>query len=174
MLSVSADTICRSGPSKFYDYLGALLVGETAEVVGKNTDTNYWIIKNPDAAGTCWLWGRYAIVTGNIDSLQKYAIPPTPTLAPPAAPKNLTANKTCLFNGVTYELGGSITWGDVENEEGYTIYAGGGLFGDVGADTTTLQMPPVILAPGASYTISVEAYNAAGKSAKKSITVVCP
>src|SRR6266542_2762864 len=60
MLTVSADTNCRSGPRKDYAYLGALLANETAEVTGRNTATNYWIIKNPDAAGVCWLWGNYA------------------------------------------------------------------------------------------------------------------
>ena len=41
MVSVSLDTNCRTGPGKIYDYLGALLVGEKAEIVGKNTTSNY-------------------------------------------------------------------------------------------------------------------------------------
>ena len=69
MLTVSADTNCRSGPNKDYAYLGVLLINETAEIVGKNTVTNYWIIKNPDAVGTCWLWGNYATVSGDTSKL---------------------------------------------------------------------------------------------------------
>ena len=53
-------------PSMVYDLIGALLLGEQAVVVGKYTPGNYWIINNLDAAGTCWLWGQYATVTGNI------------------------------------------------------------------------------------------------------------
>ena len=60
-VSVSVGTNCRTGPGKTYAYIGELKVGETAEVVGKKTSYNYWIIKNPSASGTCWLWGEYAI-----------------------------------------------------------------------------------------------------------------
>ena len=79
IVSVSLDTNCRTGPGKIYDYIGALLVGEKAVVVGKHTNTNYWIIKNPDRSGNCWLWGSYATVTGDKASLQEYAVPATPT-----------------------------------------------------------------------------------------------
>jgi len=82
VVSVSVGTNCRSGPSKSYDVLGVLLAGKTAEVVGKNTETNYWIIKNPESSGTCWLLGEYATVSGNVAALQEYAIPPTPTPHP--------------------------------------------------------------------------------------------
>ncbi len=79
MVSVSVDTNCRTGPGKIYDYIGALLVGEAAEVVGQSMDGQYWIIKNPDQAGECWLWGNYATVKGPIAGLPKYTPPPTPT-----------------------------------------------------------------------------------------------
>jgi hypothetical protein len=79
MVSVSVDTNCRTGPGKIYDWIGGLLVGEKAEVVGVSTDGQYWIIKNPDQNGECWLWGNYATVTGPTAELPKYTPPPTPT-----------------------------------------------------------------------------------------------
>jgi hypothetical protein len=79
MVSVSMDTNCRTGPGKLYDYLGALLVGETADVVGQSLDGQYWIINNPDLPGECWLWGFYATVEGSVEGLQKFTPPPTPT-----------------------------------------------------------------------------------------------
>lgn len=79
MVTVSVNTNCRTGPSVIYDLVGGLLVGEQAVVVGKFTPTNYWIINNPDASGTCWLWGQYATVTGNTAGLPEYTQPPTPT-----------------------------------------------------------------------------------------------
>lgn len=79
VVSVSVNTNCRTGPSTQYDRVGGLLVGQTAEVVGKNSSTNYWIIKNPGSSGTCWLWGQYATVSGNTANLPEYPIPPTPT-----------------------------------------------------------------------------------------------
>jgi hypothetical protein len=79
MVSVSVDTNCRTGPGKIYDWIGALLVGEKAEVIGRAADGQYWVIKNPDRAGECWLWGNYASVTGPFSSLPVYTPPPTPT-----------------------------------------------------------------------------------------------
>jgi len=78
-VSVSVDTNCRTGPSTQFDLVGALLVGESAELVGRSSEGNYWIIKNPDAAGNCWLWGQYASVSGPTSTLALYTPPPTPT-----------------------------------------------------------------------------------------------
>ncbi|MBT3336328.1 MAG: hypothetical protein HN855_04605 [Anaerolineae bacterium] len=78
MISVSVDTHCRSGPGQGYESLGALTVGKKAEVVGKRTSHEYWIIKNPDKNGECWLWGYYATVTGDTSGLPEYSIPPVP------------------------------------------------------------------------------------------------
>lgn len=79
LISVSVDTNCRNGPGTVYNWIGALLVGEEAEVVGQSEDGQYWIIENPNQAGTCWLWGNYASVTGSTDALPQYTPPPTPT-----------------------------------------------------------------------------------------------
>ena len=79
MVGVSVDTNCRSGPGTIYDYIGALLVGEQAEVVGRSDDGEYWIIKNPDREGECWLWAQYAEVMGQTAELPLYTQPPTPT-----------------------------------------------------------------------------------------------
>ena len=90
MVSVSLGTNCRTGPGIVYDYLTALLVGEKAEVVGKYTSVtpNYWVIKK--GSYTCWLWGKYATVEGNISSLPEMVPPPspTPTATPTATPTN--------------------------------------------------------------------------------------
>lgn len=101
MVSVSVDTNCRTGPGQPYDIIGALLVGEQAEVVGAATSGGYWIIKNPDRAGECWLWGNYAAVVGQTMGLPKLTPPPTPT--PSFTPKpiyNWTGSWTTSW-GVT-------------------------------------------------------------------------
>ncbi len=79
LITVSMDTNCRTGPGKVYDYLGALLAGEQTEVVGWDGIGEYWYIKNPDQpGGFCWLWGQYATLTGDRQSLPLVAPPPTP------------------------------------------------------------------------------------------------
>ena len=86
MVSVSVDTNCRTGPGVVYDYLTALLVGEKAEVVGKYTSVSpsYWIIKKGPI--TCWLWGQYATVEGDTNSLPEMVPPPSPTPVPTDTP----------------------------------------------------------------------------------------
>jgi len=82
LVSVSLATNCRTGPGQAYDMIGALDVGKSAEVVGKDAYNQYWIIENPHNPGTCWLWGQYATVTGDTSQLPVIAAPPTPTPIP--------------------------------------------------------------------------------------------
>jgi len=79
-ISVSVPTNCRNGPGKVYLRVGALLVGETAQIYGRDPTGRYWYIPNPDRnGGFCWVWGEYATVNGNIAFLPIYTPPPTPT-----------------------------------------------------------------------------------------------
>lgn len=83
LISVSVATNCRVGPGRAYDRVGALLVGEMTEVIGRNLAGNYWYVVNPDVRdGFCWLWGEYATLTGNTQALPIFTPPPTPTPAP--------------------------------------------------------------------------------------------
>lgn len=79
-ISVSVPTNCRKGPGKVYQRVGALLVGEVAQVYGRDPTGGYWYIPNPNSSsGYCWVWGEYATITGNITFLPVYTPPPTPT-----------------------------------------------------------------------------------------------
>ena len=79
-ISVSVPTNCRVGPGKVYRMVGALLVGESAQIYGIDSTGQYWYIRNPDASsGFCWVWGQYATITGNTALLPVYTPPPTPT-----------------------------------------------------------------------------------------------
>ncbi len=86
IITVSANTNCRSGPGVDYDIVGALTIGQQAEVVGKSSTTSYWIIKNPNAAGNCWLWGEHASIIGDTAGLQEIPVPPTTTPLAALAP----------------------------------------------------------------------------------------
>jgi len=80
LISVSVPTNCRNGPGKVYGMEGALLVGEFAEVYGRDPSNYYWYIRNPDS-GTefCWVWGKYATLTGPVLLLPILTPPPAPT-----------------------------------------------------------------------------------------------
>lgn len=184
-VSVSTNTNCRTGPSTQYDLVGGLNVGQTAEVVGKSTSTGYWIIRTP-GGGTCWLWGNYATVSGNVAGLPEYQIPPTPTptktatptatptLAVPAAVDNVTMDMTCP-NAVH---SGTVKWEDKSNnEDGFNIYANGVLLASIPANSTSYDVaaaPGGPFMPGFASLFEVEAFNAAGKSAKKGVSKGCP
>ncbi|MFN3490862.1 MAG: SH3 domain-containing protein [Anaerolineales bacterium] len=80
LISVSVPTNCRIGPGKVYPRQGALLVGETAEVFGRDPTNRYWYIRNPDKPNDyCWVWGEYATLTGPFALLPIFTPPPTPT-----------------------------------------------------------------------------------------------
>ncbi len=82
-VQVSVDTNCRSGPGKVYTYLGGLLVGEEAVIVAKDPSGAYWYITNPDLEdGYCWIWGAFAVISGNTAPLPIYTPGPTPIPGP--------------------------------------------------------------------------------------------
>lgn len=106
-VSVSVPTNCRVGPGTAYTRVGALLVGEVAEVVGRHATRDYWIIRNPDRPNeTCWLWGEYATLTGNTGVLPIFTPPPTPTPSP---------GFTAAYNGLEV-CAGTGWWVDIELE----------------------------------------------------------
>jgi hypothetical protein len=79
-ISVSVPTNCRDGPGKVYRREGALLVGETTQVYGRDPTGRYWYIRNPDSGSEyCWVWGEYATIVGSTTFLPVYTPPPTPT-----------------------------------------------------------------------------------------------
>jgi hypothetical protein len=189
VVSVSTATNCRTGPSTDFSIIITLNPGILAELVGKNTGLNYWIIKVPGGGGECWLWGQYASTQGNVAALPEYLPPPTPTPSAPLAVTDLDADVTCdlessgggggllfFYNEVHVEL----TWTDVAtNEEGYRVYRDGDLVytldpNETGVeDDTTLAAIYIVDAGPPTVTYAVRAFNAAGQSDKKEIVLDC-
>ena len=187
-VTVSQNTNCRTGPGVQYDNIGALLVTQKATVVGKNTATGYWIINNPGKTGTCWLFPQYATVSGNTSNLQEYSIPPTPTPSAtptftptstpsaPAAVENVAMNLTTCGGAAPYQHGGTLTWEDKSsNEDGFNIYVNNALVASIPANSTSYNVAPSgSFAAGIASKFEVEAFNGAGKAAKKSVAKGCP
>lgn len=86
-ISVSRPTNCRTGPGKAYEIAGTLLVGETAKVIARDPNGEYWYIPNPDpGVEFCWVWGEYATLTGNALLVPAFTPPPTATSTVTALP----------------------------------------------------------------------------------------
>jgi hypothetical protein len=114
-VTVSKNTNCRTGPEKQFDLAGIMMVGETAEAIGRNADSTYWVIHLPSKPEkTCWLWYEWATVAGPGQSLPVIQSPPTPTWSPkPDFSFQFIGVTTC--GGTTYvrlQLSniGNMTW----------------------------------------------------------------
>jgi hypothetical protein len=132
-VQVSVPTNCRVGPGTVYDRVGGLLLDEVAQVVGRHATRDYWVIENPDRAGTCWLWGQYATVTGDTSALPVLVPPPTPTLAPGFSAE-FARLESCTGTGwwvdIELENSGGITYRSIamtvrntDNDEVTTLYS---------------------------------------------------
>jgi uncharacterized protein YraI len=73
---------CRSGPGTVYDILGVFMSGETANVLGKNTNDGVWF-KIQLADGTqCWVGDSVVTISGDVSTVAYLNAPPTPTAKP--------------------------------------------------------------------------------------------
>ncbi len=83
MITATINTNCRVGPSKYYDVVGYLLVGQWSQVFGRSVDGFWWYIQNPGYPSSyCWVWGQTTVVSGNTANLPVVAPPPLPTATP--------------------------------------------------------------------------------------------
>jgi len=178
LISVSVNTNCRIGPGRVYDRVGALLVGETAQVYGRNPTGNYWYIRNADSgAEFCWLWGEYATLLGNITLLPVYTPPPTPTPSP-AFESSFENLDSCVGWWVELEL---------ENTGGVTFSSMSLTIRDTVTDAVVLQTTDSFtnlggctssntgdeLTPGNTRTVSSPpfAYNPTGHELRATVTL---
>ncbi len=194
-VSVSVATNCRTGPDVVYPLVLVFQPGVTAEVVGKYSVTNYWIIKTP-TEGTCWLWGEYATVQGDTNALPEMAAPPAPvaenvpTETPnnggglavtpvilvllPDPPANFSATANCQIldmGGGQQAIAGKtdvLTWSSVPNATGYKVYASGVEQKDLDSGITSTNFNALTLKPS---NYGIAAYNANGTSSVKTISV---
>lgn len=182
-ISVSVPTNCRIGPGVAYARVGALLVGEVAEVVGRHAAGSYWVIRNPDRAnGTCWLWGRYATVVGDTNVLPVLTPPPPPPTATPAPAFDIAYEglESCTGTGWWVDLGlenlGGVpfrsltfTIRDLDSDVSQTQYTDGFINRNGCNESETRDT----LAPGDSRTVSspVLAANPSGHRLQATITL---
>jgi hypothetical protein len=80
LASLTQNTNCRGGPLAVYDLIRTFLIGESVPITGKNAAGDYWYVTDPNQPGNdCWLWARYAQVSGDTAGLPIFTPPPTPT-----------------------------------------------------------------------------------------------
>ncbi len=134
---------CRYGPSTAYAIVGALELGGQAEIVGKNIDVTWWVVKNPSDPSTyCWLAASVIDAIGNLDALPVVESPPAQVsniqirIDPPslnvactAFPQYVTVNADISTNGPTTV---AFRW---ETSEGESIGADSLLYLEAGTQS---------------------------------------
>ncbi|MBN2119382.1 MAG: hypothetical protein JW730_22615 [Anaerolineales bacterium] len=61
---------CRFGPGISYAVIGALIIGRQAEMIGRNSDSTWWYVRNPsDPSTSCWLSAEFVQTVGDVESL---------------------------------------------------------------------------------------------------------
>ena len=110
--AVSENTNCRSGPGTVYDLVYSALAGSQFAIVAVSTVPEYVVIEIPGKPGqTCWLWTRYASISGDVSSLPKQIPPPTPTPS---------VGFTVEYNGINSCVGWGIGF-KINNTGGLTL-----------------------------------------------------
>lgn len=176
-VSVTTDTNCRTGPNVNYNLVTVFKIGASAEVVA--TYPNYWVIEYLGGNGaTCWLWDKYATVTGDTSQLPLATpppLPPTPTPEPsaPKSPKFEDISKTCenitqpgdIFP--SWKVTVVIKWNDrSEDEKGFYIYRSGSLLAEVdkNEEEYTDIFTQGLIIQGSDLEYGIQSYNDEGKS----------
>lgn len=101
------DLNCRLGPGPLYDVVGALPKGTEAPIQGRNADSSWWQIQNPDLQ-VCWVWGEQFDEQGDLSQVPVITVAPppepTPTFTPVPFncgqyqdPKSCNANQACTW-----------------------------------------------------------------------------
>lgn len=181
-VTVSRNTNCRQGPGQGFDEVYALTPGVTAEVIAKNTYTNYWIIKIPDGSGrTCWLWGQYATVIGDTSKIVDVTTPTAKAgssgsaSGAPTAPAftNTSLNCVDLGNG-DYEYQVGLDWADNSNNEThFNLYTSTSDTFKVNANKKFFDMN-ITLPAGTSFIVTIKAANDKGESSPDQAGFECP
>lgn len=121
-LTLQENTNCRVGQGQAFELVTTIKEGDMVEATARNSTNDYFYIKNPHSgSGYCWMWGRFATLTGNITTLPVFTPMPTPTLASPTP----SANFDLSYVGITECSGqwavtvkvvntGSVTWESVQ------------------------------------------------------------
>jgi hypothetical protein len=85
-LVVNQDTYCRQGaPYGVFKSIALIKAGQQAQIIARNPENDSFYVKNPyDANSACWIYGKFATVSGNTAGLAIATLQatPTPTFTP--------------------------------------------------------------------------------------------
>lgn len=77
---ITTATNCRSGPSTSYPIIFTAEAGTDLTILNKSSLSDYVVVQGPSGT-SCWLWTKYANISGNVSGLPEASIPALPTVA---------------------------------------------------------------------------------------------
>lgn len=160
-------TNCRTGPGVNYERITQIQPGLAVEIIGFYPP-NYWIVSTD--AGSCWVAGEFVTPSGNYAAVPTVTAPPTPE---GGAPENVSLQKWDIFcNYVTNEADVTVAWADKDDETGYRVVRNDIVIAELAANTTEFQ-ETVVLLSGQTVGYSIIAFNDAGLTQSKTISLGC-
>jgi hypothetical protein len=118
-LTITQNSNCRSGPANYYLLITTFKTGDLVQAIGRNPLGDYYFVRNPSVAqGYCWVWEKYATISGDPGILPMFTPQPTPTpsITPTRAPAFSTSYDSLTSCSGKYALRifvrntGGVTW----------------------------------------------------------------
>ena len=171
LLYINDNTQCRTGTNSYFQPVAALSRGITVELIGKDTSQSAWLIHAPNSAGTCWVLAGDGSPSGDYESLPEVTPQPS-TQKPPSIPAFVGWPWFCTYSdGVMYKATVNLSWIDPAHDaNGFRVYRQGALIADLPA-TTTSVIDTTDIVIGTALPYSIAAYNDAGMSPQRTITI---
>jgi hypothetical protein len=185
LLVVGGDIPCYAGPGPDFEKLALISIGMKSDLLSKDSNGEYWIIKAPDGSSQCWIESRYSTIIGQAEAIPTLSADAVPTKAPitPTAPKNLTASKYCTYiNSILVDrntrlknrmLFVKLDWLEGKDETGYRLFKDGLLVKEVEMGNTGLT-DQFTVRKGfvGKFVYTLEAFNENGTSPTVEVEVV--
>jgi hypothetical protein len=171
LLYINDNTQCRTGTSSNFQAVSALNKGITVEMIGKDTSQSAWLIKVPNSTATCWVLAGDGSPSGDYESLPEVTPQPS-TQKLPGTPAFVGWPWFCTYsNGVMYKATVNLSWIDPANDaNGFRVYRQGTQIADLPAKTTSI-IDTVEVVTGTDLSYGIAAYNDAGMSPQRTITL---
>jgi len=87
VLILNQDTVCLKGASFGHKVHQYLLAGSEYPIYGQLSDQSWWLVSVEDEQ-SCWVYGAYSTVMGEVEPLPIITPPPLPSLTPTEQPSS--------------------------------------------------------------------------------------
>jgi hypothetical protein len=102
---------CRIGPGTIWLQVSGLDVGQSSQIVGKNSDVSWWLIQDPLSPGkNCWVAGSVTSASGNLANVPIVQTPSASVTNVKLSldPKSINLGLLCLLPMPIVKIAGTI------------------------------------------------------------------